>query len=335
MNLTTRYLGLELPHPFMAGAGPMADTLDGARRVEDAGACAIVMRSLFEEQIDREALATHYSVEAHAESFGEATSYFPDPVDFVMGPDEYLETLRRTKGALGIPVLASLNGYTAGGWLSHARLLEQAGADALELNLYYVATDVHESSRDIEDRSVEMVRRVRAAVGIPIAVKLSPFYTSLPHVAHRLEEAAADGLVLFNRFFETDIDVETLELRPSLRLSTSDELLLRLRWLAVLSGRLRRATLAVSGGVHTVPDAIKAIMAGASAVQVVSALLREGPGHLARLRSGLAVWMEERGYESVAQMRGSMDIIHCPDPEALTRANYMRVLQTWKPAPQG
>jgi dihydroorotate dehydrogenase (fumarate) len=290
------------------------------------------MRSLFEEQIDREALATQRSIEMHAESFGEALSYFPDPVDFVIGPDEYLENLHRLKAALRIPVFASLNGYTPGGWLSHARSLAQAGADALELNLYYVATDEHESSDVIEDRAVAMVHEVRAAVAIPVAVKLSPFYTSLPHLAHRLEEAGADGLILFNRFFETDIDVENLDLHPSLKLSSSEELLLRLRWLAVLSGRLRWASLAVTGGVHTALDAIKAIMAGASAVQMVSALMREGAGHLDRLRGEVAAWMEERHYDSLRQMRGSMDILHCPDPESLARANYMRVLTTWKPA---
>lgn len=331
MDLSTRYLGMNLPHPFIAGASPLADTLDGARRLEDAGAAAIVMRSLFEEQLDMEALATQHSIEAHAESFGEALSYFPDPVDFVMGPDEYLETLRRTKESLRIPVFASLNGYTPGGWLSHARALAQAGADGLELNLYYIATDQTESADVIEGRAVEMVHEVRVAVGIPVAVKLSPFYTSLPHLAWRLEEAGADGLILFNRFFETDIDVENLDLRPSLRLSTSEELLLRLRWLAVLSGRLRRVTLAVSGGVHTSLDAVKAIMVGASAVQVVSALMRGGAGHLNRLRGEVAAWMEERHYESLTQMRGSMDILHCPNPESLARANYMRVLQTWKP----
>ncbi len=331
MNLETRYLGLTLPHPFLGGASPLADTIDGARRLEEAGAAAIVLRSLFEEQIDQEALATLHSTEAHAHSFGEALSYFADPVDFVMGSEEYLETLRRTKEAVGIPVMASLNGYTPGGWLAHARAMAEAGADAIELNLYYVATDAEESSGEIENRSVEMVRQVRAAVGIPISVKLSPFYTSLPHVAARLEEAGADGLVLFNRFFETDIDTENLDHLPSLKLSHSEELLLRLRWLAVLSGRLRRATLAVSGGVHTAHDAVKAIMAGASAVQCVSLLLREGPERIGRLRDEVSAWLEDHDYESLGQMRGSMDLLRCPDPDALARANYMRVLQTWRP----
>lgn len=332
MDLSTEYLGLSLPHPLIAGAGPLTDRVGGAKRLEDAGAAAIVMRSLFEEQLEAEALATHQATETHAESSGEALSYFADPAGFVLGPDEYLETLRRIHEAVDVPVFASLNGHTLGGWLTHARSLEQAGAGGLELNLYDVPTDAGESSAAIEGRSIDMVREVKKTVGIPLAVKLSPFYTALPHFARQLEEAGADGIVLFNRFFETDVDIEELETRPHLELSDSKELLLRLRWLAILSGRLRTASLAVSGGVHTAADAIKAIMSGASGVQMVSALLRIGPQHLAALRAEIVAWMEEREYESLRQMRGSMSLDRCPDPGAFARSNYMRVLQTWKPS---
>ena len=331
MDLSTDYLGFRLPHPFVAGAGPLSDTVDSAKRVEDAGAAAIVMRSLFEEQFRSEALATQQATEAHAESFGEALSYFAEPEEFVIGPDEYLEKLRRTKDSVDIPVFASLNGYTLGGWLRHAARLSEAGADALELNLYYVATDDKESASDVERRSVEMVREVKRAVSIPVTVKLSPFYTSLAHFARQLEAAGADGLVLFNRFFEPDIDVEELEILSELRLSDSRELLLRLRWLGILSGHLESATLAVTGGVHTALDAIKAVMAGASSVQMVSALLQRGPKHLLSVRQEMERWMEEKEYASLAEMRGSMNIQRCPDPRALARSNYMQLLQTWQP----
>lgn len=330
MDLTTTYCGLQLPHPFIAGAGPLADTVDGARRVEDAGAAAIVMRSLFEEQLEIEALATQQSTETHAHSYGEALSYFVEPDAFVLGPHEYLEQLRRVRAAVAVPVFASLNGYTQRGWLDYAAVLEQAGASGIELNFYHVETDPAVAAGPIEDRYVEMVRAVREAVQIPLAVKLSPFYTSAVNFAARLEAAGADGLVLFNRFYEADIDVEELELVPHLRLSDSHELLLRLRWLAILSGTLRRATLAVTGGVHAALDAIKATMCGAAAIQVVSAVLRHGAGQLTRLRNEVAQWLEEHQYASLAQMRGSMDLQRCPDPSVLSRANYVRALQTWK-----
>jgi dihydroorotate dehydrogenase (fumarate) len=329
MNLETSYLGLKLAHPFVAGAGPLADTVESAKRLEEGGAAAIVMRSLFQEQLDVEALATHHSTENHAESFGEALSYFADPEAFVVGPDEYLEQLRRVKEAVDVPVFASLSGYTLGGWLDYARAFEQAGADALELNLYYVATDIEEAASSIEARQLQIVREVRKAVRIPLSVKLSPFYTALPHFARGLERAGANGMVLFNRFFEADLDIEELGVRLHLQLSDSRELLLRLRWLAILSAQMGSATLAVTGGVHTAADAIKAVMAGASAVQMVSSLLKNGPEQLGRLRREMAAWMEEKEYASLAQMRGSLNLSRCPDPKALSRANYIQMLQTW------
>lgn len=329
MDLRTNYLGLELAHPFVAGASPLSDSLDRARQLEDCGAAAIVLRSLFEEQLDIEAIAQHRAAELHAGSSAEATSYLPEPDDCVFGPEEYLEHLRRVKEAVGVPVLASLNGYTLGGWLRYAREMEQAGADAIELNLYSVATDPGESAEELEELSVEMVQEVKRAVTVPVAVKLSPFYTSLANFCARLCEAGADGLVVFNRFFETDIDVEELEVRSHLELSSSQELLLRLRWLAVLSASAR-CSLAVSGGVHTALDATKAILCGADAVQMVSALLRGGPQRLRQTRELMTAWMIERGYESLAQMRGSMNTSRSPDAKAFERANYMRVLQTYR-----
>jgi dihydroorotate dehydrogenase (fumarate) len=329
MDLSTQYLGFELPHPFMPGASPLVDDLDTVRRLEDAGAAAIVLHSLFEEQITREQVATTRHLDAPSEGFAEAVTFFPDPPGFVLGPEEYLEQIRRIKAAVSVPVIASLNGTTEGGWLTYARLMENAGADALELNFYYLATDFDESGEILERRTLQMLESVKHGVSIPVAVKLSPFYTSLAWFARRLDEFGADGIVLFNRFYQPDIDVEELAVAPTLRLSDSTELLLRLRWLAILSGRVN-ASLAVTGGVHTAVDALKAVMAGADAVQVVSALLKHGPERLATLRQEVALWLEEHEYESLAQARGSMNLLRSPDPAAHERANYMQILQSWK-----
>jgi len=330
MNLETTYLGLRLPHPIMPGASPLVDDLDMVRRLEDAGAAAIVMHSLFEEQITREQIGTFNDMEGHAESYAEATSYFPSADSFRLGPDQYLEQIRRIKEMVHVPVIGSLNGVTASGWLDYARLIQQAGADALELNVYYLATDPRETGQDVEKRTIEIVRTVKGAIGIPVAVKLSPFFSSLTHFAYELDDLGVDGLVLFNRFYQPDIDVEALEVVPSLRLSDSSELLLRIRWLAILSGHIW-TSLAVSGGVHTPLDAVKSIMAGAHAVQAVSSILRNGPDHIRVLREGIGRWLEEHEYESLEQMRGSMRLQACPDPGAFERANYMRILQGWRP----
>ena len=329
MDLTTKYLGLELAHPLMAGSSPLAADLDKVRRLEDAGAAAIVMPSLFEEQIEMEQAASLAHEDAHAESSAEATSYFPRPEGYRLGPDDYLALLARVKAAVKVPVIASLNGVTKGGWLSYAGQMQKAGADALELNVYHVPTDPKVTGEQLEGTVVEMVKEIKKGVTIPVAVKLAPFYSSLPHFAHRLEAAGADGLVLFNRFYQPDIDVEQLEARRTLRYSTSAELNLRLRWLAILSGRLR-PSLAASGGVHTAEDVVKAVMAGAHAVQVVSALLQQGPAHLKRLREELSRWLEQHEYESLDQMRGSMSLVKSPDPQAYERANYIQILQGWK-----
>ena len=329
MNLSTRYLRLDLPHPLMAGASPLADDLDTVRRLEDEGASAIVLRSLFEEQILREQVSSLQHTETHEQSFAEALTFFPTPETFVFGPDEYLEHLRRIKVAVGIPVIASLNGATPGGWLNYPPLMESAGADALELNLYRLAFDHFLTGQEVEHEAVEMVRQVRRSVRIPLAIKLSPFYSSLAQFAGQLDRAGADGLILFNRFYQPDIDPETLELNRSLHLSDARELALRLRWLGALSGQLR-ASLAVSGGVHTARDAIKAVMAGAHAIQVVSVLLHNGPEHLKLLRQGMEEWMKEFDWESLESMRGNMSLKRCPDPGAYERANYARMLQGWR-----
>lgn len=329
MDLGIDYLGWKLPHPLMSGASPLVEDLDMVRRLEDAGAAAVVMESLFEEQITAEQMAVHHYVDAHAESFAEARSYLPSPDDFHLGSEEYLRQIRRIKSTVGIPVIASLNGSTPGGWIDYARQIEQAGADALELNVYALATDPEVSGESVESETIELVGAVRSCVRIPLAVKLSPFYSSLPHLARRLDRTGANGLVLFNRFYQPDIDVERLEVERTLNLSDSSELLLRLRWLAVLSGRVE-ASLAVTGGVHTGLDAIKAIMAGAHAVQVVSALLRHGPEHIATLRKEISDWLEDHEYESLRQMQGSMGLLRCPDPRLYERVNYMHILQSWR-----
>ncbi|HSW46015.1 MAG TPA: dihydroorotate dehydrogenase-like protein [Phycisphaerae bacterium] len=329
MDLSTSYLGFKLPHPFMPGASPLADKLDSVRQLEDAGASAIVMRSLFEEQLVTEGLATSASMDGPADSFAEALSYFPSPDEFVLGPDEYLDQIRKIKEAVRIPVIASLNGATPGGWLDYARQMQQAGADALELNIYFVATDMDEPGDAVVRRTVDMVAAVKKSVTVPVAVKLSPFYSSLANVASQLDGVKVDGMVLFNRFYQPDIDVENLEVESSLTLSHSGALLMRLRWLAILSGRIE-ADLAATGGVHTCLDAVKAIMCGAHAVQIVSALLENGPQQLTRIREEVSRWLEEHEYDSLKQMQGSMSLLKCPNPQAFERANYAHILQSWQ-----
>jgi dihydroorotate dehydrogenase (fumarate) len=331
VDLTTEYLGFTLPHPLIPGAGPFADDLDLVRRLEDAGAPMIAMRSLFEEQLTLEQLALARALDGSAGASAEAPAgWFPDATDFVFGPEEYLEQLGRVKAAVQVPVVASLNGTSERGWLDFARRIEQAGADALELNLYEVVTDPDRPAAAIEARDVALVREIRRQVKLPLAVKLSPFFTSLPNFAAALARAGADALVLFNRFHQPDLDAESLEIRPELRLSTAVELPLRLRWTAILCGRVD-ADLAITGGVHGPYDAVKALLAGADAVQIVSALLLHGPGYLAKLRDGIAQWFEEHEFESLAPSIGALSHRRCPDPALLERAHYARLLQTWRP----
>ena len=290
MDMTTTYLGFELPHPFMPGASPLSDNLSTVRQLEDAGAAVITLRSLFEEQLTRESMTVHRDMDMTALSSPEALSYFPEPAEFILGPDEYLEHLRAVKEAVNVPVVASLNGTTSGGWLNYAKLIEQAGADALELHIYSVPTDPRLTGEDHEADVVRMVTRIKQAVSIPVAAKLSSFYTSIANLAVRLDATGLDGMVLFNRFYQPDIDVEELEVVNYLKLSESAELGLRLRGLAIVSGNVK-ASLGVTGGVHTCLDAVKAIMCGANAVQMVSSLLLHGPQHLSRIRDEVAEWL--------------------------------------------
>ncbi len=329
MNLSTTYMTFELAHPFIPGSSPLSENLDSVKRLEDAGAPLIVMRSLFEEQIVREELAVNAALEVPNDSYGEALSYLPTPLEFELGPHEYLEHLGKVKKAVSVPVIASLNGTTVGGWLNYARAIEQTGADGLELNLYDLATSLEETGAEVEQRALEVVKSVRGAVQIPLAVKLSPFYSSVANFAQRLDALKVDALVLFNRFYQPDISVNELEVSRRVSLSHPSELLLRLRWLAILSGRLR-ASLGETGGVHTIEDAVKAIMAGAHGVQLVSCLLNRGPDYLRVIRDNLSRWLEEHEYDSLRQMQGSMSLLRCDNPRAYERANYVAILQSWE-----
>jgi dihydroorotate dehydrogenase (fumarate) len=328
MNLASTYMGFELPHPLIPGASPLVDDLDRVRRLEDAGAPMIVMHSLFEEQITSEQAAMSRAMEAGVNSFAEALTYLPEPDDRGIGPDEYLEKVRKIKAAVSVPVIASLNGTTLGGWLDYSQLIAEAGADGLELNLYEMATDLDETGEQVEKRSLEVVSAVRQSVRIPLSVKLSPFYSSIANFAAKLDGLGVDAILLFNRFYQPDIDVEQLEVHR-VNLSSPSELLLRLRWLAVLSGRVR-PSLGATGGVHTAIDAVKAVMAGAHGVQMVSALLQRGPEHLRLVCDHLAHWLELHEYESVAQMQGSMSLLRCSNPKMYERANYMKILNSWE-----
>jgi dihydroorotate dehydrogenase (fumarate) len=328
MDLTTTYLGLELKNPIVSGSCPLGANLDTIRHLEDAGAAAIVLPSLFEEEIIGAAQA-QMEMESAGAGFAEASSYLPNPEGYHVGPDQYLDHLRAAKEAVSIPIIASLNGSTPGGWTRYAKKLEEAGADAIELNAYYLATDPERTGAAIEDRIIAVVRAVKETVSIPIAVKLSPFYSSLSNFAHKLEEVGTDGLVIFNRFYQPDIDIEDLEVLPNLRLSTADELRLRLRWLAILSSQVGMS-LAATGGAHNAVDVIKAVMTGAHSVQMVSALLIHGPEHITRTLEAVDFWLSEHDYESLRQMQGSMNMAKVPVPARLTRANYMKMLDSWQ-----
>ena len=311
MDLTTTYLGLKLPHPLMAGASPLADDLSGARQLEDAGAAAIVLRSIFAEQFEPRVVRP----------------YFPWPGEFALSPDAYLEQVRTLRDALDVPIIASINGTTSGEWLRYSELLQQAGAHAIELNFYHVPTDASETPAGVERRLFDIVEELKQLVTIPVAVKLTPFFSALPWLAHELERRGADGLVLFSRFSQPDIDPEMAEAVPRLTLSTADELLLRVRWLAILSGRVR-PSLAASGGVHSGVDALKAIMAGAHAVQMVSALLQRGPLLLARVRRELSHWLEQHEYESIGEIQGVVSLQRTSNPDAFERGHYLQILQS-------
>jgi dihydroorotate dehydrogenase (fumarate) len=325
MDLSTTYLGMRLPHPLVVGAGPLGDELDQVKALEDAGAALLVLRSLYEEEITGEQMNDFLHVESYSESFAEAESFAPEP-EMALGPDEYLEHLHRVKAAVRIPVMASLNGVTPGGWTSYAKLLEQAGADGIELHLYHAASDMTLSSAEVERQALQVVGEVKRSVKIPVAVKLAPLLTAFAHFANQLDQAGADGLVLFTRFHKADIDVEELEIVRALPLSDSSDLPMRLRGAAVLSGRVK-ASIALTGGVHTGLDVIKSTMAGAHATQMVSALLRHGPGHLQVVKREIESWMEEHEWSSLGEMRGNMSLGRIPDPAAYERANFRMALR--------
>ncbi len=327
-DLTTTYLGLQLKNPLVASASPLSKKVDTVRRLEDAGAAAVVMYSLFEEQIAHESYELDHYLNRGTHSFAESLSYFPDLDHYNLGPEPYLEHLHRIKQAVSIPVIGSLNGVSSGGWVEYAYKIEQAGADALELNIYYLPTDVDLSGAELEDVYVKLVGDVRERVKLPIALKLSPFFTALPNMARRFVEAGANGLVLFNRFYQPDFDLEELEVVPNLELSTSHELRLPLRWIALLYGRIQ-ADFALTSGVHTAQDVLKAVMAGASVAMMTSTLLENGVGRLMHILTDLQEWMEEHEYESIAQMKGSMSQRAVAEPAAFERANYMKALNSF------
>ena len=327
-DLKTNYLGLMLDNPFVASSSPLTDGVERVKRLESAGVAAVIMPSLFEEQIIQESLKMQADLERGAELFAEALDYFPDFGQYSIGPEKYLEKLGQAKQSVNIPVLGSLNGVTSGGWIDYARRIEDAGADALELNLYDIMTDPNISASELEERHISLVKDVRKRVNIPIAVKLSPFYTALPNFARNLVEAGADGIVLFNRFYQPDFDLEELEVVPNLVLSNSSELRLPLRWIAILYGRVQ-ADFALTGGVHEAEDVIKAMMAGAKVVNVASELLMNGLGRIQEILDGISSWMEEYDYDSIVQMQGSMSQLSAGAPNAFERANYAQVLSSY------
>ncbi len=327
IDLTTQYLGLPLRTPLVPSASPLSQEIASIRRLEDAGASAIVLYSLFEEQLRQDTLELDYRLSAGTESFPEALTYFPQASEFRLGPEGYLEHIRKAKEAVDIPIIASLNGATVGGWAKFAQQIEQAGADALECNIYYIPTDPNLKAAEIEQTYVDIVWAVKSAISIPVAIKISPFFTNVANVAKRLDDAGADGLVLFNRFYQPDIDLEELEIRPNVLLSTPQALRLPLTWIGILFGRLN-ASLAATSGVHDPQDVIKLLMVGADVTMLCSSLLRNGINQIRHLERGVLEWMEQHEYESVKQMRGSMSQARCPDPSAFERAQYMRAVKS-------
>lgn len=334
MDLSTTYMGLTLKNPLVPSASPLSETLDGVRRMEDAGAAAVVMYSLFEEQIILQSYQLDHHLSYLTDSFAEALTVFPDLYNYKIGPEAYLELISRAKRAVDIPIIASLNGVSTGGWVEYARNMQEAGADALELNIYYLPTDLDTTSAEVEQMYVDVLRGVKSNVTIPVAVKVSPYFSATANMARRLVEAGADALVFFNRFYQPDLDIEALEVVPRVTLSTSYELRLPLRWVAILYGRLQ-TDFAITSGIHTHQDVLKALMAGANVAMMASELLRNGVGRIKEIEEDMVRWMEEHEYESVAQMRGSMSQRNVANPAVFERANYMKVLQSWRPDPTG
>ncbi len=331
MDLRTNYLGLELKNPLVASASPLARELVNIRRMEDAGAAAVVLNSLFEEEINQESHALDRYLSDGTESYAEALTYFPEAPSYkAIGPDSYLEHIFQAKQAVDIPIIASLNGVSSGGWIRYAKEMEGAGADALELNIYYLPTSIDLTSSEVEQIYIDLVRDVRASIKIPIAVKLSPYFSSMANMMHRLSQAGADGLVLFNRFYQPDLDLENLEVVPNLILSHSDEMRLPLRWIAILHGRVA-ADLALTTGVHTAEDALKAVAAGANVAMMTSEILLNGIGRFAEILSEMRLWLEEREYLSIRELHGSLSQVNVAAPAAFERANYIQIVKSFAP----
>ena len=331
MDLSTTYLGMKLKNPLVASSSPLTREISRLRQMEDAGAAAVVLYSLFEEQIRMESHTLNEHLWQGAESFAEALSYFPEAAEYQTGPSAYMEHISRAKAALDIPVIGSLNGVSTGGWIEYARLMEEAGADAIELNVYYIATDLDMPSEAVEQLYMDVLRDVQTAVSIPIAMKLSPYFSNMAYMANRLAEAGAEGLVLFNRFYQPDLDLDELAVVPNLKLSSSVEMRLPLRWIAILYGRIP-TDFALTTGVHTPTDVLKGVAAGASVTMLASELLQHGINRFQMLEQGITNWLEENEYESLEQLKGSLSQINCPEPAAFERANYMRVLSSYAPS---
>ncbi|MDA2920417.1 dihydroorotate dehydrogenase-like protein [Desulfobacterota bacterium AH_259_B03_O07] len=330
MDLSTTYLGMNLRSPFVPSACPLSEEIDNIRLMEDSGASAVVLYSLFEEQLILERYELHHHLTYHSDSFAEALSFFPEPSEFHVGPEGYLDHIRKAKSAVDIPIIASLNGHTIGGWIDYAQKIEQAGADAIELNIYHLPTDLDQRSEDVEQIYVDILKAVKSEVKIPIALKLSPFFSNVSYMAKRFEQAGADALVLFNRFYQPDIDLEALEIHPNIILSTPHALRLPLTWIAILYGRVK-TDLAATSGIHTAPDVLKMLMVGAKITMLCSVLFQHGIEQIRMIEKEMLIWMEEHEYESVKQMHGSMSQINCEDPSAFERSQYMRGLLTYMP----
>lgn len=328
-DLTTTYMGLTLKNPIVPSASPLSKSVSGIARMAESGASAVTLYSLFEEQIDIEALAQHHFLEQGSYSYAEALTYFPKSIEYYRGPEDYLDLIRQAKAEVDIPIIASLNGVTPGGWIEYAHMMEQAGADAIECNVYLISTRLDQDAAAVESVYLDVLKAVKAAVKVPVAMKLSPFFSSLPNMAYRLDQAGADGLVLFNRFYQPDLDLEELTVVPNLVLSRSSEMRLPVRWIAILYGHIN-ASMALTTGIHTPEDVVKAVMAGADVANVASVLLEQGVDKIADLVGGLQQWMEIHEYESVSQMKGALSQRACPEPAAFERANYMKVLGSWR-----
>ncbi len=329
LDLSTTYLGLRLKNPLVPSASPFSRTLDSMKRLEESGASAIVMYSLFEEQIEHEEAELHHYATYGSQSYAEALTYFPEVEEYNLVPDEYVELVRKAVEQLEIPVIGSLNGISAGGWINYAKMIEEAGADALELNVYYIPTDPALSAEDVELRYIDILRAVKESVKIPVAVKLSPYFSSMTNMAQRLVNAGADGLVLFNRFYQPDIDLDELDVKPQVQLSDSSASRLSMRWIAILHGKIK-ASLAATSGIHTAEDALKLLMAGADVTMMCSALLKHGPEHIARVLLSMEQWMADKEYTSVSQLKGSMSHRSVAQPSAFERANYMKALNNYR-----